>query len=1038
MGSPFCVFILNSLIRVIVFFPGIFFLAHPEHVFANATAQIAESPISQSFKQSTITALTKDRDGFLWVGTQHGLYKFNGSSIIEFNTDLGNDRKIPASDIRGLVEDAHGRIVVATFGGGVLRSNLGKTFFSEVEEDSNAKTLYPKLMHRSALNEIWIVTENGLWLLDSERESLSKIYNVQNEIATDKEIHSITTDTSGNVYFASSKKIFKLERDREAQPTIIFESDAFSTREKFSEIQFSGANRMYIGTESGSVFAINLTTHLVVASTKIQNSSSVSIKKLIFRDDILWIGTNRGLFQANAGLSLVRTYRQDNSGLTNDHIVTLLADLNFIWVGTYGGLNTLSFQPFHTLNEQNSRVFNDILAFEQDINGRLWVGTFNGLYLFDENLNLHRRYPDKKDSSALNDQRVMTISANNRQLWIGYRKGGIQVLDLDSLKLTSPKISDHNQWEVTKILHTGDGRSWVATFNHGLYSFLNGKAKSFLSEGILLEKRVTTLLPTQIGLLAGSEYEIFIYDETREKFSHLKLEYSNITRQPHIFSIAEHRDGSIWIGTKDQGIFIWSKEDQDKSTLRAMKIVGNVTTTPSTIYGIQFDDMGNAWCSTESGIYKFDPNGFVLEHYSASNGLQGNDFNFGASYKDSTGSLLFGGSNGYIRFDPKIIESKGEPPSMLMLGVAVSENSFSHFFEAARLKKLELTYKAHYVSFEFAVLDFLDPNKNQYRYMLEGFDHSWIENGTRNTATYTNLPAGDYVLRVQGANSSGVWNREGISLNVHVTPPPWFTWWAFCFYGVILLFFSWLGKRAYDSYAIERMATQKALLMHEEAERADDELQEQLEIQDDLVKSVYQHNVATLGLIGDFISTQSGVASDWRVREDAGSNVKRVHALVALEECVYHQNESLLADMHKYADIIISRLLKESTHGPESITSINEVSAQPIPLQLASPLAIVLYELVDNAITHAFGESPANNYLHIVLNAETPGNAETLYRLTVDDNGVGLPENFDPLEISSSGLAIVKSMSDRLAGSLGFAVQQGTRVTLTFPSAVRP
>lgn len=473
------------------------------------------------------------------------------------------------------------------------------------------------------------------------------------------------------------------------------------------------------------------------------------------------------------------------------------------------------------------------------------------------------------------------------------------------------------------------------------------------------------------------------------------------------------------------------------NTLRVMKIVSKVSTTPSTVYGIQFDDMGNAWCSTESGIYKFSPNGDVLEHYFASNGLQGNDFNFGASYKDSAGSLLFGGSNGYIRFDPKIIESKGETPSILMLGLAISENSTSQSFEATRLKQLELTYKAHYVSFEFAVLDFLDPTKNQYRYMLEGFDHNWVENGTRNTATYTNLPAGDYVLRVQGANSSGVWNREGISLDVHVSPPPWFSWWAFCFYAIVLLFLSWMGKRAYDSYAIERRATQKAVQMHEEAERADDELQEQLEIQDDLVKSVYRHNVATLGLIGDFISTQSGTASDWRSHEDADNNVKRVNALVALEECVYHQNESLLADMHKYADIIISRLLNESTHGPENITSINEVSAQPIPLQLASPLAIALYELVDNSITHAFGESPVNNYLHIIFTIEADNDAKTLYHLTVDDNGVGLPEDFDPLEISSSGLAIVKSMSDRLSGALGFAVQQGTQVTLTFSQGVR-
>jgi two-component sensor histidine kinase len=320
--------------------------------------------------------------------------------------------------------------------------------------------------------------------------------------------------------------------------------------------------------------------------------------------------------------------------------------------------------------------------------------------------------------------------------------------------------------------------------------------------------------------------------------------------------------------------------------------------------------------------------------------------------------------------------------------------------------------------------------------MLEGFDEDWIENGTRNTATYTNLPAGDYVLRVQGANSAGIWNREGLSLDVHVSPAPWYSWWAYCLYAIAAAIGLWIAKRAYDSYMIERRATARAIQMNLDAERAEDELQEQLEIQDQLVKSVYRHNVATLGLIADFISPHSASIPDGVAGVEAWKNVNRVKALVALEECVYHHGDQLLADLNKYTDIIISRLLSESDRKPESITTINEVSSQPFPLPQASLLSVALYELLENAIQHAFPLERSSNYLQIVFSEESGNQPDgTRYRLRVEDDGIGMPAGFDPLSSSSAGLAIVRLMAEQLRGTLSFESRGGTRVSLSFPAA---
>ncbi len=205
------------------------------------------------------------------------------------------------------------------------------------------------------------------------------------------------------------------------------------------------------------------------------------------------------------------------------------------------------------------------------------------------------------------------------------------------------------------------------------------------------------------------------------------------------------------------------------------------------------------------------------------------------------------------------------------------------------LKSLQLTHKDHFVTFQFSVLDFIYPEKNQFRYKLENFDTEWVDNGTRNTATYTNLPAGDYVFRVQGANSAGIWNRDGITLGVHVLPALWFTWWAFAIYCMTLLFSIWGARRIYHSYTADQKSAQMQKDKFEAESRSHDDMQEQLELQDEFVKSAYQHNLTTLSLVSDCISYRSINQSDEVKRDLTESSIKRIAALSVLEDCLYYQ-----------------------------------------------------------------------------------------------------------------------------------------------------
>ena len=455
--------------------------------------------------------------------------------------------------------------------------------------------------------------------------------------------------------------------------------------------------------------------------------------------------------------------------------------------------------------------------------------------------------------------------------------------------------------------------------------------------------------------------------------------------------------------------------------------------TSSTIYGIEVDAEENLWCSTQRGIVKLDSKGRLIKRFTTADGLQGNDFALGASFTSSKGLIYFGGVNGYNRFNPADVDIDRTPSAMRLSSIILPKPDDRNAGSVDKLKSLQLTHKDHFVTFEFSVLDFFSSEKNQFRYRLENFDPDWIENGARNTATYTNLPRGDYVFRVQGANSAGIWNRNGIALDVHVLPSPWVTWWAFSTYGLLFLFVVWSYHRISHSYAADRDKARLTRQMFDAANQADDDMQEQLELQDELVQSAYQHNLTTLSLVSDCISYRSVNQPEEVNHGLAESSIKRIAALASLEDCLYYQTGGPVANLHKYTDGLIAVLLKSSTVTPETIITINEVSSMPIPAQLASPLSIVIYELLENCIHHAFEPGSPANYILVKMSARATIATSIRYlELSIQDSGIGIPDYIEDMAHENSGIAIVQSIVKRLGGTVQFS---NATVSITVPNS---
>jgi two-component sensor histidine kinase len=267
-----------------------------------------------------------------------------------------------------------------------------------------------------------------------------------------------------------------------------------------------------------------------------------------------------------------------------------------------------------------------------------------------------------------------------------------------------------------------------------------------------------------------------------------------------------------------------------------------------------------------------------------------------------------------------------------------------------------------------------------------------------------------------------------------VLPAPWQTWWAYLIYCVALLSLGWGLHRIYHSYASERLSAQMEREMLDAENKADDEMEEQLELQDEIVKSAYQHNIITLSLVNDYISARSINLPESIKHSVTESSIRRVSALSSLEDCLSYQAGGPVVNLQKYTDLILVDLLKETPVRPETIVVINEVTTMPLSADLASPISIILYELLENCIQHAFLPSSPANYIHVKMAPGTIDNpfSRCLY-LSVHDSGIGVSDDIENLASEGSGIAIVQSIVTKLGGSLHFSGDIGTQVLITIP-----
>jgi ligand-binding sensor domain-containing protein/signal transduction histidine kinase len=773
--------------------------------------------LEEGLSQSMVTSILQDRTGFLWIGTQDGLDRYDGYNFTVYKPDSTDPASLSDRWITALAEDDEGYLWVGTRLGGLNRYNplTGEfkrfPYGDELSEDGMSGTQITALYVDKT--GIWIGTVNGLNLLNPETNVVTNYRSSESATTlSSSSISAIFKDSHGTLWVGTSNagvNIFDEKNKSFRAYRYDEEDDSSLSNNRVRSIAEDKNGQIWIGTGKGlnRFDAQRKTFTRFLASSEDPYSISDSLINIIHLDRSggLWIGTNNGLDRYDEQLKkfIHHQYQPSiNNSLSNNMVTAIYEDRsNVIWVGTAGGgLNKYNrqqdkFAYFRSIpDQQNGLSSNFVYPIVEDKNGFIWIGTDDGgLNRFDPLTDQFLNYKNNpNDENSMVDSAIISLKvARDGTLWIGTFMG-LERFEAETQTFKHYHIETANATTlpIYCIYEDRQHTLWVGT-GRGLYTF-DPVTEEFtlFSFGVdqpapFREDKIMAITQDSNGNLWLGAFDNGLYRLNKELTSATR--YKNASDKltslsnNSVMVIYQDTNGTLWVGTAGGGFNRYNPQNDTFSRFTEKNGLPN-----DVIYGILEDEDENLWISTNFGLSRFNIATQTFRNFTASDGLQSNEFNQNAFAKSRNGFLYFGGINGFNVFKPSEIKNDPAWPPVVLTGISspdglslLEENQTSEY-----LKEVTITWPQNSFEFEFAAFAFQQPGKNQYSYMLEGFDESWNQVKTKRIGRYTNLPGGTYTLRLRGANSDGVWNQKGQSIRIVVVPPFWETWW----FRILMLF----------------------------------------------------------------------------------------------------------------------------------------------------------------------------------------------------------------------------------------------------------
>lgn len=788
---------------------------------------ISFSHLNKPISQNTGTCIIEDHKGFLWIGTTNGLNKYDGQEVVTYEFDSSDTTSISNNHIRKIVEDKKGDLWIATENGlnrYVREQNKFERYF-QINTDHNS-------LPSNNISDLVIDTKGRLWiaagdlcLYQPKSNDFFRIERNINQISREPYNNFIYEDKSSNIWYGCWKQLFKLS-SKSKTLDLVFDGEKNQlgpSEWHFRQLLQDSRGNFWLSTHKAGLYKFRVGTnrinmqrfHDAIGSELLSDTRILTT--FIDHNGLLWVSCeNAGLvvFDMNGNIKHRFTHSSDQPNSINGNSVwSIYEDRNKrIWFGMwFAGIDfidpyAVTFQKYNSSTGSNGISSNIVTSFLENKKGNLWIGTDGGgLNYFDRKTQKFSSYQyNSKNPNSIKSNAVLSLCYDNEgRLWTGTWNGGINIFDEATNKFS--RINTENSGlrsnDIFNLLYDGKDKIFVATWGGGLnvYDLKGKKWNAYLSDPsdsrTISSNNVFMLFQDSkkriwIGTLSDGLNQYKIGKDGKVYFSRYQY-YPNIggsISSNLIHSIFEDSKKQIWIATAN-GLNLLI--DETKGIFKTFRKKDGLAS--NFISGITEDSNNNLWISSIKGIMKANSSLTAFHNYDLSDNLQGNHFNKNAVYKTRNGEILFGGSNGFNLFDPKNIISNPNPPKLSFTDFKIFNQSITVGYDdilekdISVIKQITLSYRNSVFSIDFIALNLTNPEKNQYAYMMEGFENKWNYSGTKHSATYTNLDPGDYTFRVIAANNDGVWNKEGIALQITITPPFWKTWWAYILYIILLI-----------------------------------------------------------------------------------------------------------------------------------------------------------------------------------------------------------------------------------------------------------
>ncbi|MEI6885773.1 MAG: two-component regulator propeller domain-containing protein [Bacteroidota bacterium] len=804
--------------------------------------------IEQGLSQSVVNCMIQDANGFIWVGTQHGLNRFNGYTFDTYTFNPSDTNSISNNWVYSLVEDKKDNLIVLTKGGVNIYDRYKKSFsrFSIPGSDDKPVNTYPYDVILSKTGLVCFNMAPVLLVYDPLKKSFKRYPSKLDYDGSVKDLKiPMIEDASGQIWMGSTKGLSCFD-PRTSRFTYFLHDP--SNRNSISNNNITALfednnGNIWVGTPEGLNVIEKKTQSITrfVHDPRDRWSLSNNVIRAILQDRNMnvWIGTEGGglnkLRMSSAEKPVFEIFNSELNALSHNIVNALLVDRSeILWIGTLSGLckTDLKKQKFRLYRLSNTPYSVDLLgnviaSIFKDDQGRIWVGNWGqGLNILDRKTGKVEHFSSRLTGNRHldNDFVHYIFQDNQKRIWLGTRDG-LMVWKPESNSFIPARVCfkgsavpDLRGTRVNKIMQDSSRNYWLATQN-GVYRFnlSEGSPEHFSAEAAADHKLSGNLVycieTDQQGLIwIATLNGLDVYDRGRKKMRHFrKISGSEKSISDNfVISLCVDHNGDVWIGT-GSGVNKFLKKD---STFRYFTQQSGLPNEQ--VFEILEDNQHDLWFATGNGLSRFHPATSAFRTFTVEEGLQSLEFNLRAAFKAADGEMFFGGMNGFNSFYPDSLKDNSYIPAMFITSLTKTNGSgVNTKISPDNLRDIKLDYDDQQFTIEFVALEFTKPEKNRYSYKMEGISDQWIDIGNRRFVPFSNLPPGEYTFIVKGANNDGVWNETGRKLKISIKPPWFRSTIAYIVYLIDLLLIVFFFVR----WRVKRLIMEKTLLEGKVLER---------------------------------------------------------------------------------------------------------------------------------------------------------------------------------------------------------------------------